>query len=115
MDDLPQDIGAEVPKPAPLRSGKRERKPALVINVYSWATPLVGLAMLLLGLLGGYYGRQLFQLRGTVSTPTPSTASAGQDQGASLQVLMGELVGSTRHYRGSANAPVTIIEFSDFQ
>lgn len=30
---------------------------ALTITIHSWATPVIGLAMLLLGLVAGYYGR----------------------------------------------------------
>ena len=32
---------------------------AVTINIQSWATPIIGLVMLVIGLLGGYYIRPL--------------------------------------------------------
>ena len=34
-----------------------ERKPALTVVVQSWATPLIGLLMLVVGLVAGFYLR----------------------------------------------------------
>ncbi len=106
---------------------KREKgknaKPPLVINIYSWATPIVGVVLLIVGLLGGYFLRPLV-------TPAGEQTSAGAETGQmSVQTeaprptidpetrrqLMEYLVPQVRHFKGRADAPVTIIEFSDFQ
>ena len=90
-----------------------KKQPAITINIQSWATPLVGVVMLIIGLLGGYYGRPL--VSGTneqaivPQSIAPSQASPGSEE------LMAYLVSQTRHFRGNPGAPVTLIEFGDFQ
>lgn len=103
------------------------KQPALVINVHSWATPIVGLLMLVVGLLAGYFIRPLIPLPGQAETPvaaaptnTPPTESPAQAAAATqppvdLQEVMDLLKSQVRHYKGDPNAPVTLIEFSDFQ
>ncbi len=105
----------------------QERKaPALTLVVQSWATPIVGVILLVAGLLGGYYVRPLFSPdttpvafegnpatgveSGSITIPTPDA-----DRAAQQQELMNAVVEQTRHFRGDPDAPVTIIEFSDFQ
>ncbi len=98
----------EIPEKAP-------HKPALTIHVYSWATPIFGLLMLVIGLFAGYFGRPL--IAGSVSSPTKvvqATVASKSTQSANAS-LKDVVVGQTRHFMGDANAPVTIIEFSDFQ
>jgi len=34
-------------------------KPAITISIQTWATPIVGLVMLIIGLFGGYYIRPI--------------------------------------------------------
>jgi hypothetical protein len=84
---------------------------ALTITIQSWATPIVGLVMLAVGLLGGYYARPLL-------APTPSSSSqtteGTQVSSASQAELMEVVIAQTRHFKGDSDAPVTIIEFSDF-
>lgn len=112
-----------------------ERKPALTVVVQSWATPLVGLLMLVLGLAAGFYARPLFdrpdadQQAAAILPPTtaPVNANAGQSVATATPTadptalaesqasLMEFLVGQMKHFKGDENAPVTIIEFSDFQ
>jgi flagellar basal body-associated protein FliL len=94
----------------------------------SWLiTVLVGLVMLLAGLLLGYFGRGEFgpeaqAAKSTataqmVAAATQAAANAEQSatQAAANAELMDFLTQNTRHYKGDPNAPVTIIEFSDFQ
>ena len=87
-------------------------------------TVAVGLIMLVVGALAGYWGRPLI-------TPSPSSAtaiaaadsaaqSAANDAGPSVRqsdppTLMPALAAQTRHFRGDPNAPVTVIEFGDFK
>ena len=109
-----------------------EESPALVINVQSWATPIVGLLMLVLGLVGGYllYPQVSARLMGELPVAAAPTAAAPPEVSASgseptaappepsdadRQEMMAFLVDQTRHFRGDPGAPVTIIEFSDFQ
>jgi len=96
-------------------------KAALVINVKSWATPIIGLIMLMIGLMAGYFGRPLFVNRST-NLPTDVTASQQSITSTTPPVsssegeaLMDTLISQTRHFKGNSDAPITIIEFSDFQ
>lgn len=143
-------LAAEVPE-IPLEEAEHdgpppEKKPAMVITIESWATPLVGLLMLALGLLAGYVGRPLIAPQAAASAPIVSTTTSpskaqeptapaqasvdttpesaqGQvpsttpptDQADQRKALMDALIKQTRHFLGDENAPVTIIEFSDFQ
>jgi len=100
---------------------------AFTLVIQSWATPIVGIIMLVAGFLGGYFGRPLFSSEGpavavggesspvdtvqaTTMSPTPDATRAAQQQ-----ALMTAVIEHTRHFLGDPNAPVTIIEFSDFQ
>lgn len=116
------------PNSSRFKGSNPDSKPSLVINVQSWATPIVGLVMLVVGLLAGYFGRPLIaqQLQGEISiaaTPTsasPTSASTPQtgaatQQPASLKEVMDILIPQVKHFKGDPNAPVTFIEFSDFQ
>jgi len=104
--------------------------PALVINIQTWATPIIGIVMLVAGLLLGYFGRPLVSngalsaavAPGTGAEPTvaaanPSDSQAVSNEGApvSTPTLMEFLIGQTNHFKGNPDAPVTLIEFSDYQ
>ena len=90
-------------------------------------TILVGVAMLLAGILFGYVGRGQFgpEAQAAKSTSTAQAVAAATQtavyaEQAATQVaanadLMAFLTKNTRHYKGDPNAPVTIIEFSDYQ
>ncbi len=95
-----------------------QKPPALTISIQSWATPIIGLLMLVLGLLVGYYGRPI------MLNQAPSEASVNSespvvipttDNSAAQQKLMETVLAQTRHFMGDPDAPVTIIEFADFQ
>ncbi len=98
---------------------RKDLRPAVTINIQSWATPIVGLVMLVIGLLGGYFIRPLTLGQSsnttTASIVTPPVAIPTADQTAAQQNLMASLIPKVRHFKGDPNAPVTIIEFGDFQ
>ena len=103
-------------EPAPIET---PTQPALTISIQSWATPIVGVMMLVLGLLVGYYVRPLTLAQSstvtTASLVAPLEVIPTADQSAAQQSLMDALIPKTRHFKGDPNAPVTIIEFGDFQ
>jgi hypothetical protein len=105
---------------------------ALVIKVQSWVTPIIGVVMLALGLLGGYFLRPLVtpasadtalsevsQAAGQVDVQSQPAAPPAGDTAASddaqRQELMTFLIEETRHFKGDPNASVVMIEFSDFK
>ena len=96
------------------------KRAAVVITIQTWSTPIVGLLMLVVGLLAGYYGRPLLASQAAESAAGRSSASSSaspvdENVAAQQAALMQEVVAQTRHFKGDPNAPVTIIEFSDFQ
>ncbi len=62
-------------------------------------TIVFGLAMFVLGGFAGYWGRPFL-------TPPPPDPR---------QAMLDSVIKRTRHFKGNANAPVTMIEFSDYQ
>ena len=89
----------------------------------------VGMVMLVVGVMAGYFGRPLVTPQPLSATPVasvdtePSTASAASDardanpaqDNPSVETFMNTIVAETRHFKGSPDAPVTIVEFSDFR
>lgn len=81
-----------------------------------WLVIVVGVAMLLVGGVLGYVGRGVYGPEAVAANATSSAvAVAIQTRAAANKEVMTMLIGETRHFKGDANAPVTIIEFSDFQ
>jgi hypothetical protein len=75
----------------------------------------IGLALLALVLFaaGWYAARSVLQNGG----PAASVASspAGANGGSALASMMQLVIKQTRLWKGDASAPVTIVEFADFQ
>ena len=97
-----------------------QKQPAMMITIQSWATPVVGLVMLVIGLLGGYFLRPLTLAQSSnatiaTSVAAPPAAIPTTDPAVAQQNLMKALLPKVRHFRGDPNAPVTMIEFGDFQ
>jgi protein-disulfide isomerase len=72
--------------------------------------------MLAVGIAAGYFGRPLVTPEPLAATPVASAGtSAAADASPDAAALMDAVVAHTRHFKGDPDAPVTIIEFSDFQ
>ncbi len=126
MLDQPQGEKPEVEMP-------KGDKPALTVVIQSWWTPALGVIMLVVGLLAGYFGRPLLNKspdtsNNVAAVTTPSaTLPAGETLLPTAQVdptmaaisskeqMMAYFISHTNHFLGDANAKVTIIEFSDYQ
>jgi protein-disulfide isomerase len=92
-------------------------KTALTIHIHTWATPIVGLVMLVFGLLAGYAARPLVSPLLSRATPTPTVIAEvdASETTAAQQGLKDIVVAQTKHFLGEPDAPVTLIEFSDYQ
>jgi uncharacterized protein HemX len=85
-------------------------------NRNSMSMVVVGLIALVIGAFLGYVGRGQFGPEAQAAKATASAeAMLAATRQASSAELMNYLRDNTRHFKGDANAPVTIIEFSDFQ
>lgn len=106
-----------MPPSEPQIAEPKSQPPALTINIHSWATPIVGIVMLVIGALAGFYARPtvLGQLPESASGSSPVAAIPTEDRSEEQQRLMASLIPRVRHFLGDPNAPVTIIEFGDFQ
>jgi len=86
----------------------------------AWVSPLLAVLMLVTGLFLGYFGRPYIQplLAGEAdATPVaelPAT-SAPPASGEPTPTLMEFLISNARHFKGDPDAPVTMIEFSDYK
>ncbi len=99
---------------------KGSERPTISIVIHSWDTALACFATLVIGLVMGFIARPLV----TVSTPTPAPAAARvlEDQNAfetkanaDPKGIMTTALKQVKHFMGSENAPVTMLEFADFQ
>jgi hypothetical protein len=84
----------------------------VVARLNPLTTLVVGLAV---GMLAGFFGRPLVTPR-PLNNPTVVTPEEAADQATTLPAgVMKAVVAQTRHFKGDAQAPITIIEFGDFQ
>jgi len=93
-------------------------------NSIPLATVLVAVIMLGIGVLLGYFGRPLVEPQPVAATVVASadtgnpSAASGADRPASnpsAATLMDAVIDQTRHFKGDPGAPITIVEFGDFQ
>ena len=119
MQTIEQKVQPVEPIPEELKVMEGKNQPAVTITIQSWTTPIVGFVMLIVGLLAGYYIRPLTLAQASIAASsalvTPPVAIPTTDNSAVQKQLRDTVVAKTRHFRGDANAPVTIIEFGDFQ
>lgn len=79
---------------------QRETRKAGRFRVLPW---IMSVIILLVGMAIGYEARPII---------SPAPAASGPDSSYPIIRL---LLSQTRHFKGNVNAPVTLIEFSDFQ
>ncbi len=118
FDDETEQPDVDISQDEPLEEKVKDKpaRPSLVINVYSWFTPVLAVLMLVIGLLAGYFGRPLLTKEAPAAGGvTQAIPTADPDDDARRQEMMTFLIGQMRHFIGEEDAPVTIIEFSDFQ
>ncbi|NJP04667.1 MAG: DsbA family protein [Chloroflexaceae bacterium] len=80
-------------------------------------TIIVGAVMFVIGVMIGYLGGSSTTVQ-TAQGPTATTTTtetASTNNVPTQNQLMDIVVESTRHFKGDPDAPVTIVEFSDFQ
>lgn len=77
---------------------------------------LVGIVALFIGLALGYLGRGMFGPEARSANSTATVAAAAVETRAAMnKQVMDLLISETKHFIGEESAPVTILEFSDFQ
>jgi protein-disulfide isomerase len=73
---------------------------------------------LLVGLALGYLGRPLVTTEPRteiVITATPMAVAQAQPADVPTPTIMDFVLSDARHFQGQADAPITLIEFSDFK
>ena len=114
MDDQ-QNLEGLDEVPGEVEPGEIQEKVESPLKRY-WPIIVVGVAMLAIGVVLGYVGRGAYGPEAMSAKATSSAVAAAiQTRATTNKEVMTMLIGATRHFKGDANAPVTIIEFSDFQ
>ncbi len=111
--DTPETQAQSPDTPEPAPQSPDTAKPALV-SLRTLAIFAIGV---LLGAGLGIAGTTLFTSRSETTAARPAPA-AGGDTGTSQgirETLEKAVTEQTRHFRGDPDAPITIIEFSDFK
>lgn len=88
-------------------SGKERAKNVKVISI-----AVTVLALLAIGISAGFSKQTQVAVKDQEPTAAPS---ATYDPVAEQEARMKIMTAQARHFKGDANAPVTILEFSDFQ
>ncbi len=92
-----------------------------------YTTWIIAIAMLAVGLVAGYIGRGTFgpeasaaratMTAGAAATQTMAVAelAAVETRAVANAEVMQVIISKTRHFKGQVDAPITLIEFSDFK
>ncbi len=97
---------------------KSAERPAISIVIHSWDTVLACVVTLVIGLVVGFLARPMVAVGTPASAaaqpaepPDPFVTKANSDPKGVMKVALNQV----KHFRGRADAPVTMLEFSDFQ
>lgn len=82
------------------------------IKVHFWSITVTGLAILFIGSLVGLSKQWLFTSKNQETTAVPGSVKTPTNE---REAVMQVATAQTRHFKGDLDAPVTILEFSDFQ
>ncbi len=82
-----------------------------VAQLGPWRIFVVGLVV---GILAGFFGRPLVTPRPS-NDPAAVAAVEAPGQAVEPPAVMAAVMTQTRHFKGDAQSPVTVIEFGDFQ
>jgi flagellar basal body-associated protein FliL len=119
MEEEPEELQAEIAAIEEIEEEEEEveEEASASGGGRSWLTiALVGVVMLLVGALLGYFGRGEFGPEAQAAKATEQAQVAlAATQAAANADLMTYLADNARNFKGDPNAAVTIIEFSDFQ
>ncbi len=86
--------------------------PAKTKSTHPWLLLVIGL---LVGGLAGFYLRPLVMPQADPAAPLAAIESSGQmNEPDPHRVVMAAVIAGARHFNGDENAPVTLIEFGDF-
>lgn len=88
----------------PLRSKSKK--------VHLWSITVTGLAILFIGTLASFSKQWLFTSKAQETTALPGFVKTPTNE---REAMMQIATAQTRHFKGDLDAPVTILEFSDFQ
>ena len=106
----------ETPSPDSQNTASVEVTPAARVN---WnVTSLLSLVALLVGIGLGYTARPLLEAPPAATVAVVTTPVVGNSAAAASNkppTILSAVVANTRHFKGDPNAPITVIEFSDFQ
>jgi hypothetical protein len=97
-------------------SQRGKNRPAVTIIFETWSIPIIGVLMLIIGAFAGYNLRLQSNPQTNQSAVSPQLQrNPQQSLGGDQEDLMEYVLSQVRHFRGDPDAPVTMIEFGDFQ
>ena len=77
-----------------------------------WTVPALALLIISVGIFIGFSKRPQLKTEGIGSSPARAAVKTPANEQEALTLIA---TAQTRHFKGDPDAPVTILEFSDFQ
>lgn len=114
LHSITELAGTDAPADPVVEIGQELGEEKKAFHTSPWMLLVVGL---LVGILGGFFLRPLILPETPQADPAPLAAveDSGQiNKPDPHQAVMLAVIGGARHFNGDANAPVTLVEFGDF-
>jgi protein-disulfide isomerase len=108
------EITSSVEDPSVVPAKEHEAAAKSSVRTNPWVLLIVGL---LIGGLGGFYLRPLVipEAEAQAVAPLAAVEDSGQiNKPDAHQAVMLAVIGGARHFQGDPNAPITLVEFGDF-